>query len=56
MPIMSMMFMKEKYSPSGEFEKLKARLVAGGHMQDRSVYEVENITSPTRVLCPDEYD
>ena len=45
--IMSMMFMKEKYSPSGEFEKLKARLVAGGHMQDRSVYEVENITSPT---------
>jgi hypothetical protein len=45
--IMSMMFMKEKFSPTGVFEKLKARLVAGGHMQDRSVYETDNISSPT---------
>jgi hypothetical protein len=45
--IMSMMFIKEKHSPTGVFEKLKARLVAGGHMQDRSVYNTENISSPT---------
>ena len=28
--IRSSIFLKEKYLPSGEFEKLKARLVAGG--------------------------
>ena len=28
--IRSQMFLKEKYLPTGEFEKLKARLVAGG--------------------------
>jgi len=39
------MFFKEKYLSTGEFEKLKARLVAGGHMQDRSLYE--DLSSPT---------
>ena len=33
--ITSSMFLKEKFSADGNFEKLKARLVAGGHMQDR---------------------
>ena len=45
--IRSSMFLKEKYLPSGEFDKLKARFVAGGNLQDRSLYEKEDITSPT---------
>jgi hypothetical protein len=36
--IRSSMFCKEKFLPSGAFEKMKARLVAGGHMQDKSLY------------------
>jgi hypothetical protein len=44
-PIRSFMFLKEKYHPSGKFDKIKARLVAGGHMQDRKIYE--NISSST---------
>ena len=32
------MFLKEKFKPSGAFDKLKSRLVAGGHHQDRSLY------------------
>jgi len=38
------MFLKEKRKPDGSFDKLKARLVAGGHMLDRSTYY---ILSPT---------
>jgi hypothetical protein len=30
------MFLKEKVFPSGDFDKLKASLVAGGHIQDVS--------------------
>ena len=37
--IRSSMFLKEKFLASGEFEKLKARLVAGGDQQDKSLYE-----------------
>lgn len=37
--VKSSMFLKEKYRPTGEFEKLKARLVAGGHMQDKTFYD-----------------
>ena len=48
--IMSKMFLKEKFSSSGVFEKLKARLVAGGHQQDRLKYSAEEISSPT-VSC-----
>ena len=31
------MFLKEKFTADGVFEKLKARLVAGGHLQDRDI-------------------
>jgi hypothetical protein len=43
--IRSTMFLKEKFLSNGEFEKLKARLVAGGDQQDKSLYE--NLSSPT---------
>ena len=43
--ISSSMFLKEKYTADGMFEKLKSRLVAGGHLQDRDVYN--NGASPT---------
>jgi hypothetical protein len=43
--IRSSLFLKEKFTSTGAFEKLKARLVAGGHMQDKSLYE--DISSPT---------
>jgi len=33
------MFQKEKYLSSGEFERVQARLVAGGHMQVKSLYD-----------------
>lgn len=44
--IRSSLFLKEKFAANGEFLKLKARLVAGGDGQDKSVYE-EAISSPT---------
>ena len=37
--IRSSMFLKDKFLASGEFEKLKARLVAGGDQQDKSLYD-----------------
>ena len=47
------MFLKEKYYADGKFEKLKARLVAGGNMQNRA--DFGNISSPvvntTSVYC-----
>ena len=39
------LFLREKYLATGAFEKLKARLVAGGHQQDRSLYD--DVSSPT---------
>ena len=36
--IRSSMFLKGKYHPDGTFDKLKARLVAGGDQQDKSLY------------------
>ena len=48
--IRSSIFLKEKFTASGAFDKLKARLVAGGHQQDRSVYTAEETTSPTATL------
>ena len=45
--IPSKLFLKEKYNAEGTFEKLKARLVAGGHREDRSVFSSNEITSPT---------
>ena len=43
--IRSSFFLKEKYLPNGEFDKLRGRLVAGGNMQDKSLYD--DISSPT---------
>ena len=43
--ITSSMFLKEKFTADGLFEKLKARLVAGGHLQGREIYDKG--TSPT---------
>ena len=37
--IPSKMFLKEKFMADGTFDKLKARLVAGGHMQSRDIYD-----------------
>ena len=37
--ITSSMFLKEKFTADGVFDKLKARLVAGGHLQDRDIYD-----------------
>jgi hypothetical protein len=41
----SSLFLKEKLFPDGSFDKLKARLVAGGHKQDTTLYD--NVSSPT---------
>jgi hypothetical protein len=43
--IPSSCFIKHKYRPDGSYEKCKARLVAGGHRQDRTLYE--DVSSPT---------
>ena len=43
--ISSKLFLKNKYYTDGEFEKIKARLVAGEHLHDRSIYT--NGGSPT---------
>ena len=43
--ISSMLFLKEKYTAEGIFQKLKARLVAGGHQQIREMYG--NSNAPT---------
>ena len=43
--IRSSMFLKQKNNPDGSFIKLKARLVAGGDQQDKSLYE--DLSSPT---------
>lgn len=45
--IRSFMFLKEKFRADGSFDKLKARLVAGGHMQVESFV---NPSSPTASL------
>jgi hypothetical protein len=43
--IRSSMFLEEKYLASGQFEKLKARLVAGGDQQDKLIYD--DLSAPT---------
>ena len=43
--ITSSMFGKAKYAADGTFDKFKSRIVAGGHLQDRDIYD--NGSSPT---------
>jgi hypothetical protein len=43
--IISFTFFKEKWKVNGQLEKLKARLVAGGHLVDKD--ELGDISSPT---------
>jgi hypothetical protein len=43
--IYSSAFIKHKYKPDGEYDKCKARLVAGGNLQDKLMYETTS--SPT---------
>jgi hypothetical protein len=43
--IPSQMFLKQKFRPDGTPDKVKARLVAGGHRQDESLYS--ETSSPT---------
>ena len=45
--IRSKTFIREKTRADGSFDKLKARLVAGGHQQDRRIYTKEETASPT---------
>jgi histone deacetylase 1/2 len=53
--IRSSIFLKEKFKANGTFDKLKARLVADGSMQERSVYATDELSSPTvatiSVMC-----
>jgi hypothetical protein len=46
-PIKSFMFLKRKLDLDGNMLKLKSRLVAGGHMQDRALIHPGDISSPT---------
>ena len=46
--IRSSMFLKQKFDSKGNHDKLKSRLVAGGHMQDKTLYE--DLSSPTAAL------
>ena len=43
----SKMFLTPKKLPCGALDKIKARLVAGGHRQDRSLYSDQETSSPT---------
>lgn len=45
--IRSSLFLKPKYFPNGDFEKLKGRFVGGGNLQDRSLYSKNDTSSPT---------
>lgn len=46
--IRSLMFLKPKFDGLGRFEKIKARLVANGKQQDRSLYP--DTSSPTAMM------
>jgi histone deacetylase 1/2 len=46
--IRSSMFLKEKFDAFGNFEKLKARLVGDGRMQDKKLYD--DLKSPTAMI------
>ena len=44
------MFLTPKIFPNGAIDKIKARIVAGGHRQDKQLYEDKEISSPTVAL------
>ena len=48
--IPSKMFLTPKKLPNGNTDRMKARLVAGGHRQDRSLYTDVETSSPTAAL------
>lgn len=48
--IPSKMFLTPKTLPNGEIDRIKGRIVAGGHRQDKSLYEDKEISSPTVAL------
>jgi hypothetical protein len=43
------MFLQVKFFATGEFEKLKARLVAGGNEQDKNLYD--DLSAPIVSTC-----
>ena len=45
----SSIFVKEKFMPAGDFDKLKARFVGGGNWQDRDDYL--DVSSPAAALA-----
>lgn len=45
--IRSKLFLALKFLANGDFQQIKGRLVAGGDMQDRSMYEESDTSSPT---------
>ena len=49
-PIRSHMFIKEKFDAGGKFEKVRARLVAGGDQQPRTVYDSTGTSSTTATV------
>jgi hypothetical protein len=48
--IPSRMFLTPKSLPNGKLDRIKGRIVAGGHKQDRSLYEDKEVSSPTVAL------
>jgi hypothetical protein len=48
--IPSKMFLTPKTLPNGKLDRVKGRIVAGGHRQDKSLYEDKEISSPTVAL------
>ena len=48
--IPSKMFLTPKKLPNGKIDKIKGRVVAGGHRQDRSLFQDSEISSPTVAL------
>ena len=43
--IRSSCFVKEKITPDGIVDKIKARIVAGGNQQDKSIYTLDEKSS-----------